>query len=51
MNVVVVDSQLLGTDADFPMLDIAKFGWEQYLNLEGNGVIERCWRADTHQGV
>ncbi len=46
MNVVVVDCSVLGEDTDFPMLDIDKFGWEQYLSLEGDDVIERCWRAD-----
>ena len=45
MNVVVVDSGVLG-DADFPMLDLNKFGWEQYVKLEGEDVEERCWRAD-----
>ena len=46
MNVVVVDSGVLGLDADFPMLEINKFGWEQFLDLQGEDVVDRCWRSD-----
>lgn len=46
MNVVVVDSAHLKGEADFPMLDLPKFGWQQYPGLEPEEVAERCWRAD-----
>jgi lactate dehydrogenase-like 2-hydroxyacid dehydrogenase len=46
MNVVVVDSAHLAGEADFPMLALDKFGWQQYPELTGEEVAERCWRAD-----
>lgn len=33
-------------EADFPMLDLPKFGWQQYPALSAEEVAERCWRAD-----
>jgi len=47
MNVVVVDSAYLKGEADFPMLDLPKFGWQQYPELIPEEVTERCWRADV----
>jgi len=46
MNVVMIDSNNLPGEVDFPELDLDKFGWQQYLNLEQDEVEERCWRAD-----
>lgn len=46
MNVVVVDSACLAGEADFPMLDLPKFGWQQYPALQAGEITERCWRAD-----
>lgn len=48
MNIVVVDSGRLHADADFPMLTLDKFGWQQFVQLENQkDVIERCWRSDV----
>ena len=46
MNVVVIDSAHLAGEADFPMLDLPKFGWQQYPEAEASEVPELCWRAD-----
>lgn len=46
MNVVVIDSGRLAGDADFPPLDLDKFGWQQYPEVPVEEVAERCWRAD-----
>lgn len=47
MNVVVVDAAHLSGEADFPMLELDKFGWQQYPELEGDELAERCWRSDV----
>jgi len=46
MNVVMIDSHNLAGEADFPVLDLDKFGWQQYLHLEQDEVKNRCRRAD-----
>ncbi|MCW9056871.1 MAG: hypothetical protein OQK47_09665 [Gammaproteobacteria bacterium] len=46
MNVVMIDSHNLAGEADFPEIDLDKFGWQQYLHLQQDEVEERCWRAD-----
>jgi lactate dehydrogenase-like 2-hydroxyacid dehydrogenase len=46
MNVVVVDGARLAGEVDFPMLDLPKFGWQQYPELQPEELVERCWRAD-----
>ena len=46
MHIVVVDTQNIAGDVDFPMLDLPKYSWEQFCGLDSNEVIERCWRAD-----
>ena len=46
MNVVMIDSNNLAGEADFPMIDLPKFGWQQYPQVEQDEVEERCWRAD-----
>jgi len=47
MNVVVVDGAHLAGEADFPELDLDKFGWQQYPELKGEELAERCWRSDV----
>lgn len=47
MNIVIVDAGHLAGEADFPMVDLPKFGWQQYPELHGAEVAERCWRADV----
>jgi glycerate dehydrogenase len=47
MNIVVVDGAHLAGEADFPMLDYPKYGWQQFPALSGVEVAERCWRADV----
>lgn len=46
MNVVVTDSARLAGEADFPMLDLPKFGWQQFPKLTTEQAVEECWRAD-----
>lgn len=46
MNIVMVDSDHLAGDADFPDLKLDKYGWQQFLELAENELEERCWRAD-----
>jgi len=47
MNIVVVDAAHLAGDADFPVLDYPKYGWQQFPSLSGDELAERCWRADV----
>ena len=47
MIVVVVDSDNIAGDADFPMLNLKRYGWEQFPNLEIEEAAERCWRAEV----
>lgn len=47
MNIVVVDAARLAGEADFPMLDVPKYGWLQFPALEGAELAERCWRSDV----
>jgi glycerate dehydrogenase len=47
MNIVVVDGAHLAGEADFPMLDYPKYGWQQFPALSGDELAERCWRADV----
>lgn len=46
MNIVVVDSGQLTGDADFPEVNLPKFGWSQFVELAADEIEERCWRAD-----
>lgn len=46
MNIVVLDAQHLPSGVDFPPLQAAKYGWEQYPCLDQEGITERCWRAN-----
>ena len=46
MHIVVVDSSKLGGAADFPMLDLPKYGWQQFVQLDARDVVDRCWRSD-----
>jgi lactate dehydrogenase-like 2-hydroxyacid dehydrogenase len=46
MNVVVLDAGRLAGEADFPMLDLPKFGWQQYPESAEAEVPELCWRSD-----
>ncbi|HEY0719624.1 MAG TPA: hypothetical protein VGE50_00070 [Gammaproteobacteria bacterium] len=47
MNIVVVDSAHLAGEADFPVLDWPKYGWQQFPALSGEELAERCWRSDV----
>ena len=46
IKVVVVDGAQLPAGVDFPPLEAAKYGWEQYPALDDDDIAERCWRAD-----
>lgn len=46
MNVIMVDAGKLAGEADFPMINLNKFGWQQFIQLDEDEVIERCWRSD-----
>jgi len=47
MNIVVVDAAHLAGEADYPMLDLPKYGWQQFPALSGEELAERCWRSDV----
>ena len=47
IKIVVVDAGLLPPGVEFPPLKIPKYGWEEYLGLDAEGMAERCWRADV----
>ena len=47
MNIVMVDSGQLVGDADFPEVNIIKYGWLQFVELDEKEAEERCWRADV----
>jgi lactate dehydrogenase-like 2-hydroxyacid dehydrogenase len=46
IKVVVLDAGQLPAGVEFPPLEVAKYGWEQYPALSGEEIPERCWRAD-----
>ena len=46
MNVVVIDSDHLAGEAEFPMLDLPKFGWQQYPQSPAEELPDLCWRSD-----
>jgi glycerate dehydrogenase len=46
MNIVVLDSDNLAGDADFPEVALQKYGWLQYVETNQELVGERCWRSD-----
>jgi len=46
MNIVMLDSGQLTGDVDFPEVNLDKYGWSQFVALEGSEIEERCWRAD-----
>ena len=47
MNIVMVDSGQLVGDVDFPEVNLQKYGWLQFVELDEKEVEERCWRADV----
>jgi len=47
MHIVVIDSSQLAGETDFPMLDMDKYGWQQFMQLEESEVADRCWRSDV----
>ncbi len=46
MNIVVLDSDNLAGEADFPEIDYPKFGWLQYVESKPDQMEDRCWRSD-----
>lgn len=46
IKVVVLDGVRLPAGVEFPPLAVEKYGWEQYPQLCGDDIAERCWRAD-----
>lgn len=47
IKIVVIDAGQLAEGVEFPPLNIAKYGWEEYPGLDAEGIEERCWRADV----
>lgn len=47
MHVVVVDAEAIAGEADFPQLNLKKFGWTQYPSTDQPDLGERCWRSDV----
>jgi len=46
LNIVILDSNNLAGDADFPEVDLQKYGWLQYVETNQDLAGERCWRSD-----
>ena len=46
MNIVMLDSDQLSGDVEFPDINLDKYGWQQYLSVPDDEIEERCWRAD-----
>ena len=44
---VVIDNNNIAGDASFPEVDLPKYGWEQYPELDSEDAIMRCWRAEV----
>jgi lactate dehydrogenase-like 2-hydroxyacid dehydrogenase len=44
---VVVDNNNIAGDADFPEVDLPKYGWEQFPELSTEDLSVRCWRAEV----
>jgi len=47
MHVVVVDAGAIAGEANFPQLNLKKFGWSQYPSIDAEEMDERCWRSDV----
>ncbi len=47
LKVIVIDSQHLPRDVDFPPLDLYKYGWEQYVDLDRQGIIDQVFRMEV----
>ncbi len=47
MHVVVVDAGVIAGEANFPQLNLKKFGWSQYPSIDVAEMDERCWRSDV----
>ena len=47
IKVVVLDCGRLPSGVEFPPLRVDKYGWEQYPQLDGDDIADRCWRADV----
>ncbi len=47
MNVVVIDGANFAGDADFPMLNLKKYGWEQYPHIPEGEEEKYIWRCDV----
>ncbi|MBF0219381.1 MAG: hypothetical protein HQL49_07615 [Gammaproteobacteria bacterium] len=47
MNVVVIDAANIAGEADFPMLNLKRYGWEQYPGVPEEKVEETIWRCDV----
>ncbi len=47
MNVVVIDAANLAGEADFPMLNLKKYGWAQYPQIPEGEEEKHIWRSDV----
>ena len=47
MNVVVIDAANMAGDADFPMLNLKKYGWAQYPHVPEGEEEKHIWRCDV----
>jgi len=41
----MVDNGQLSGDADFPEVNIEKYGWLKFVELDAAEVEQRCWRC------
>ena len=51
MNIVVLDSEHLAGEIDFPPLEAAKYGWKQYPSTPQDLIGERSWRSHIVMSV
>ena len=47
MLIVMVDNNNIVGDADFPEVNLPKYGWEQFPELDAEETAVRCWRAEV----
>jgi lactate dehydrogenase-like 2-hydroxyacid dehydrogenase len=47
MNVVLIDAANLAGEANFPSLNLRKYGWSQYLTVLPEDIEKVVWRVDV----
>ena len=47
IKIVVMGRSALPEGVEFPLLEAARYSWEEYLQLTRQDLVDRCWRADV----